>query len=1154
MTRRDDEASTPDEPTRSEVFVPGAGPAVPGSQGKRGDTHASHAPTTMGEEDKSSPSRHGRTFANGDVIANRYTVVRFLAQGGMGEVYEVEDRDLGERVALKTILPRIAANEVALERFRREILFARKVTHPNVCRIFDIGKHVFSVDDPEEVTFLTMELLSGESLSRRLRQGPMTTAGALPLVRQIVDGLAAAHRAGVVHRDLKPANIFLVPENGDLRVVVTDFGLARFDAAGDAFKEVTATGELLGTPSYMSPEQLEGETPTAASDIYALGLLIYEMLTGARAFEGDTAFQMALKRLQEPPTAPSFHLPDIDPRWEGTILRCLARRPEDRFPDVAEISEVLSGERDLPAGIRTARWRRGAKRRLRHPLLWASLVVFAAALGMVAYRGLVDTPSATQEHARRSVAVLGFENVSQDSEAAWISTALSEILTTELAVGGGLRTIPGESVSRARDDLEIEHIQTLSPDTLGRLRGHLGSDLVVLGSYTTAAQRLRLDVRVQETATGELVVQIPKSGGRDELFDLAEGMATAIRSALGVTTADADQRADVLASLPSGPEAARLYSEGVERLRQDDALTASGLLTRASEADPSSAMIYAKLAEAWGALGHERQALGAAERAVELSESLEREQRTRIAAEYQVIAHRWDEAVASYRSLWTFFPDNLEYGLQLAGAHVAAGEGADALEVVAELRNLPLPDADDPRIDLAEARAWSGLGDPGKQVAAAQRGVAGSRARGSRLLTAEARLEEASALISLGRYDDAAASCEGAVEFFVESDNQHGVAVSRERLARIAYHRGDFPGAETEIREALRVSRRIGNRVSEAHALNLLGALMMSSGDLEGAGPTFEEVVKIAEDIGDRDIEARGLNNLAVLLQRRGDLSAAVDRLQQVLVLERARGNQSGEAWTLENVGGIYATEGDLARAREYYEQAMGVYRHLESSSDLARSLYWLGEVLLWQGEIDAARARHEEALEIRNQTGERGEAALSVLALAEVELHEGYLGMGSFEEAAASTTQAVNVFREIGWNAEEAIALSTLAEAELAMGNVDRAEDAVRRARTSLEGIDDMVTSLLVGIGGARVQAARGEVEAARRKLSDLLIDAHSASMLGQEYLIKLTMAEMEQTVGDPAEGRRQLEDLMSGAEARGWFLVSSRAARLHGQGRDSG
>jgi tetratricopeptide (TPR) repeat protein len=1137
MSRDDDPEGR--DVTETGRFIDGDRERPPEPPSRTADPDASHAETSE-REDGERHSQPGRTFADGAVIAGRYRVVKFLAQGGMGEVYEVEDRELGERVAMTTILPRIAAHPVPLERFRREILFARRITHPNVCRIFDIGHHALSVQPGDEVTFLTMELLEGESLSKHQRRhGPMSTADALPLVQQITSGLAAAHRAGVVHRDLKPANIFLVPGDGGPRAVVTDFGLARIEAAGEALKEVTGTGELLGTPSYMSPEQLEGGTPTPASDIYALGLIIYEMLTGARAFEGDTAFQMALKRLQQPPIAPSKHIPGIDPLWERTILHCLEKDPADRFANVEEIGRVLEGELPAPSGMSWRRWRGELRAALRNPTFWIPVIVIATAVAVVAVRGRRIVPESTVGD-RRSVAVLGFDNVSNDPDASWMSTALSEILTTDLAAGGGLRTIPGETVVRVRTDLGIPQMHSLGEDTLTRLRENLGTDLVVLGSFTATQDRLRLDVRVQDAATGELVVQQPESGARDDFFELAEAAASAIRSSLGVATAT--EAASAMASLVTNPTAARLYAEGLERLRSFDSLGAKDLLVRAAEEDPESPLIRLALAEAWRDLGYQQEALTAAETAYKLSENLGREERTRIRGEYMMAARQWEEAVESFRSLWTFFPDNLGYGLSLAGAQLAAGQAEAALDTVGGLRSLPSPDSEDPRVDLEEAAALSALGRFDEQLAAARRAVEESRQRSARLVLAEARLEEASALISLGRYDEAAGACEEALAIFTQAQNRTGEAAALERMALTAYYRGDFRTAEERLETALEISRRVGNREGEANNLNLLGAMQLERGRLGEAEESFAQVLSIANEIASGEGEALALNNLALVHQRRGDVAGAIDRFQQALVLERERGSRDGEARALENIAGSYAADGDLARAREFYEQAMGVYRRLESPSDLARVLYWLGEVQLWRGDLTDARNRHSEALELRRSAGEDAASAHSSAALAGITLQAAHLGQARYEEAADAFATAEEEFSRLDWTEEQSRALSSLAEAELGRGRLDRAASALERALESGGEVDEITARLAVRISRARVLARQGASEAALAAAMEAVADAESSPILGLQYEARLALGEVELAVGRLAEGEQRLRRLRREAEARGWFLVSER------------
>src|SRR5208283_4652712 len=240
-----------------------------------------------------SPKQQENRFTSGEILAERFRIVRFLAAGGMGEVYEAEDLALKENLAIKTIRPEVLLQNNALARFKREVQLARRVTHPNICRVFDLVWHKRIEGEEESLTvFVSMELLRGETLSERIRRaGRFTAEEALPLIEQIASGLEAAHRAGVVHRDLKPGNVILVPDRDkdQIRSVITDFGLAlRTGVDVNKSVDLTATQGVFGTPAYMAPEQIEGNEVTKLADIYALGLIIYEMVTGEHAFPADT--------------------------------------------------------------------------------------------------------------------------------------------------------------------------------------------------------------------------------------------------------------------------------------------------------------------------------------------------------------------------------------------------------------------------------------------------------------------------------------------------------------------------------------------------------------------------------------------------------------------------------------------------------------------------------------------------------------------------------------------------------------------------------------------------------------------------------------------------------------------------------------------------
>ncbi|MCG8459717.1 MAG: serine/threonine protein kinase, partial [Holophagales bacterium] len=322
------------------------------------------------------PRRELGYFAAGALVAGRYEIVRFLARGGIGEVYEVLDRELGERLALKTLQAHEAGDGLARERFRREIQLARRVTHPNVCRLFDAGSHRQEGRPP--LLFLTMELLEGESLhDRLLRGGRLEPTEALPLLRQMCAALTAAHTQGIVHRDFKSGNVILVPskasEGGTERAVVTDFGLARAiaDDEGAVFRTV-GTGGMSGTPAYMAPEQLRDGEIGPATDIYALGVVVFQMLTGELPFDSRSALASAVRRLREPPPSPRSKVSGLGRRWETAILRCLEPRPEDRFQEAGQLLDAVEGR--APVALPSRRRR----------ALGGALALAAAGLGSLA--------------------------------------------------------------------------------------------------------------------------------------------------------------------------------------------------------------------------------------------------------------------------------------------------------------------------------------------------------------------------------------------------------------------------------------------------------------------------------------------------------------------------------------------------------------------------------------------------------------------------------------------------------------------------------------------------------------------------------------------------------------------------------------------------
>lgn len=281
-------------------------------------------------------------YASGDVLADRFEIQGFLGKGGMGEVYAALDRDVGELVALKTLHAECARQSAFINRLKKEVQIARRLRHPNLCRVHDI--HRIPLETGGETVALSMELLRGETLSRRISRGALKWQEALPIIRQLVTGLEAAHEAGILHRDLKSGNVILVSrEGGPPTAVITDFGLAREMSGPPNTRSLYGLDAIVGTPAYMPPEQLRGAGVSAASDLYSLGVIVFEMVTGRLPFEGDTSLAVVLRRLEQEAPSPRDFQPTLPARWDLAIGACLGKDPKAR-PDPQNFLRILEGD------------------------------------------------------------------------------------------------------------------------------------------------------------------------------------------------------------------------------------------------------------------------------------------------------------------------------------------------------------------------------------------------------------------------------------------------------------------------------------------------------------------------------------------------------------------------------------------------------------------------------------------------------------------------------------------------------------------------------------------------------------------------------------------------------------------------------------------
>ncbi len=577
---------------------------------------------------------------------------------------------------------------------------------------------------------------------------------------------------------------------------------------------------------------------------------------------------------------------------------------------------------------------------------------------------------------RHSVAVLGFRNLSGNPQDAWLATALSDWLMTDLSAGEELRTIPAETVARMRIELALPDVDMLGRDSLMRIRNNLGTDYVVAGSYATlageAGGQLRLDLRLQDARSGETLVAVSESGTGSGLFGLVAKAGEELRSKLGVGAITNEQAAEVATALPSKSEAARLYWEGLARLRVFDALTAHDLLSKAVAAEPAFALSHSALASAWNQLGYDENARIEAKKAFDLSENLPRPERLLVEARYRESSKDWQKAIEIYRALFEFFPDNLDYGLALSADQVNAGEGKEALNTVAALRALPVPPRDDARIDLANAHAAESLGDFKTVEAFTARAAEKAKATGALLLLARARLDQAWASENLGEFDEVDSPVREAKQLYEAAHDRRGTADATTIGAIALEMKGDYLGAETGYEESLRLYRELGGELGVANESDNLADVLLGLGDLNGASKNYETALAIYQRIGHPDGVPLAKNGLGDVFLTTGNHQDAKRMYEESLQTCEQIGDRSKAGVALVGLGRANRIEGDLVAAKRNEMRAKAIFEQIGDKTQAMEARLELAQILLDEGDKNDAEVAARDAVQAFSKTRAR--------------------------------------------------------------------------------------------------------------------------------------------------------------------------------------
>jgi eukaryotic-like serine/threonine-protein kinase len=594
-------------------------------------------------------------FASGDLVCRRYVIIKFIARGGMGEVYEVQDNELETRVALKALMSPKTGGSYSLDRFRREILLARTVTHPNVCRVFDVGHD----EDPRRgnIFFLTMELLRGETLAQYLaHERCMSWDDARPLVRQMIDALSAAHRLGVIHRDFKPGNVMLVNSESGTSVKVTDFGLAKSVSPDETAP--TTMGEILGTPDYMAPEQFQGQCGKE-TDVYALGLTIFRMVMGG----------LPISRVHPLKDLPRPSSGRVEARLRRVLLKCLASDPSERFHDVDDVWRALSGTPTLSdLGLRTvAYWKRPGLR------LGVALILILITLGLMR-SGIVPNPF-DRLPKQKHIAVLTFRTIGNDASSLAFADGIVESLTSKLS-----------QLERYHESLWIVPSgDSRNIKSLDDAYRSLNVNLAITGSIQQTPEGVDLTANLVDAEKHKQLASRSIHVATAELESLQDRVWESVAEMVDL---EVDPRVvqDIAAGGTRQPGAYRLYVEGIGHLRQGDfkeVQLAIESLRKAITIDPEYALAYADLGNAYVSdyfftknPASIEQATQSVHRAIELNDRLVAVHIT-LGRIYQQ-SGQLDRALAEFHYALKRDPSEIDAQYDLADIYAAQGKNQDA--------------------------------------------------------------------------------------------------------------------------------------------------------------------------------------------------------------------------------------------------------------------------------------------------------------------------------------------------------------------------------------------------------------------------------------------------------------------------------------------
>jgi tetratricopeptide (TPR) repeat protein/predicted Ser/Thr protein kinase len=1021
----------------------------------------------------------------GRVLAQRYEILKTLGVGGMGAVYKAKDRELDRMVALKVIRPDLARNASIVDRFKQELRLSHQVTHKNVIRIYDLG-------EGEGVKFITMEFIEGQDLRSLIQEKKkFPPEESVEIMRQVCQALEAAHSVGVIHRDLKPQNIMRDTAG---RILVMDFGLAR-TIEGDG---MTQTGALVGTMDYMSPEQALGKELDQRSDIFALGLIFYELLTGKMPFKADSVLASLIKRTQERAAPVSSHDAEIPPALSGIVSKCLENDTSLRYQKTSEVLqdlEVWQGKRSaatLGFNANVGPWGKTGH----VPLIAGMVTVVVLAISGFLLRHKLFGPDTAKlaSGPAISLAVMPFHNASGDPRVDWLGSSLSDMLSTDIGQSARLRMVSPDRLQQVLHDLHISSQSQVDVATLRRLAEFTNADTVVFGQYVKTGDAIRIDTTVldlQHDSSSTLRTEVPNE---KDLLGGVDKLANDVRQRLAATPEILKElQAHALRPSTTSIQALRDYDDGLQLARQGKNLDAVKQFEAATTEDPNFALAFSKLGETYSSLGYDDQAEKASRRAVELSDSLPAPEKYLIEANHYRVTNDTQKAIAAYENLAKVNLGDADVQFALAGLYEQASN-----------------------FDEAKKHLATVLSHDPKNV---------------------------DALLASGRVEIKASNPQGGLDFLtralnlaIQLDNQQQKATILQANG-IAYSMLDKPAdALRNYQESLAIKKLIGDKRGIAASLEEIASIQDSTGHPDAAIASYKESLAVRREIGDKEGIGNTLIDTGSFYHDHGKPEDALKFYNEALQIERDLGNESNQALCLNNIGTIRLDKGEYQDALTYLEQGYQLREKLKVPEDMAQSLHNLAETNTKLGQYDAALSQYLKAIEIRRGMNDQRGVALESESMANI-----FAAQGRYAAALSSMQDAVKIFQQIKERTSFTVEITggwgdLLAQ----VGRGDEGRASIAEALSTAQEIKNDSTASLATNWTGDESFYKGDYNSAREQYDHALQLATKASAQERVLLSKVNKAKTDVSQGHGASAITALKKLEQDADTLGLKSLS--------------